>query len=394
MHKAWVLIVVALGAACGQQPADGETGAAVAAPRAAAAGGGAAGGAGRAARARGLPEHALRLQPAVIIDANGFERPMGAITLFIPHGWHTQGGVEWGPQYLCTNGYAFNWMASAPDGSASITLLPQTGWSMSNYGAAGGSPGCPAAPYTSVRAYIEALLQRWRPGARPLDYRVRDDLQAEFARLNSRTPVAGGEMRTWVEAGELLFALEAGGRELRGTLAAAVIFSGSRVDYGMGAMESISAQALPAWGVTAPNGRLDFGYFEAIRRSIRPNPRWEQLIAGHNRRIGQVALQESRKQAGIIADSNAEIARIRQESWNASQESADRRARQFSEALRGVQSYDDAKAAGGTVELSNLYSNAWRLNDGSYVLTNDASFDPYRDLQVEGQRLEVTRGGY
>ena len=34
-------------------------------------------------------------------------------------------------------------------------------------------------------------------------------------------------------------------------------------------------------------------------------------------------------------------------------------------------------------------SHAWRLNDGSYVLSNDATFEPWRDLGVEGHRLEA-----
>jgi hypothetical protein len=51
----------------------------------------------------------------------------------------------------------------------------------------------------------------------------------------------------------------------------------------------------------------------------------------------------------MIAQSNEEIARIRSEAWNAYQVSADRRARDFSEALRGVQTYRDADSAGGTV---------------------------------------------
>jgi hypothetical protein len=377
MRLTGLLVVVALVVACARQGADGNAGMdAAAAERGA---------------ARGLPQHALRFEPAVIVDRTGFERPMGATTLFIPYGWHTQGGVEWGNQYMCTNGYSFNWSATAPDSSASIAVLPSTGWFMNNYGGGSGSPGCQMAPYSSVRQYLEALAVRWKPGAQVLDYRPRADIQSSFAHLNSTTPVAGGQMRTWAEAGEVLFAYTDGGRDMRGTVAAVVVFNGSHVDYGTGPMESFTAQAYPAYGVTAPNGRLDFGYFEAIRRSMQPNPQWQQLIAGHNQRIGQVALEENRKRSEIMARSNAEIAQIRQDSWNATQQSADRRAREFSETIRGVQSYNDAGAPGGTVELSQNYNHAWRLNDGSYVLTNDANFDPNRDLQVEGRKLEVTQ---
>ena len=100
---------------------------------------------------------------------------------------------------------------------------------------------------------------------------------------------------------------------------------------------------------------------------------------------------ESQRRSQILQQSNAEISRIREEAWNASQESADRRAREFGELIRGVETYNDVNAPGGTVQLSGLYDNAWRLNDGSYVLTNDKSFEPFRDLGVEGKPLEQTR---
>lgn len=341
----------------------------------------------QAERPRDGSRQMLRFDPAVIVDAHGFAQPIGAVTLFIPHGWHTQGGLEWGSQYLCTNGYAINWQASAPDGSASIVILPQTGWSMNNYGAGPHTPGCMQAPYTNVRQYIEALLVRWKPGARPLDYRVREDVRQSLGVADSVTPMPAGQVRMWVEAGEILFAFNEDGRDMRGSLAAAVVFNHTRSDFGTGPMEALNGTALHAYGVTAPNGQLDLGYFEAVRRSIKMNPRWEQLIAGHNARIGQVALEESRKRSEIISRSNAEIARIRQDAWASYQESADRRAREFGEAIRGVETYHDPDAAGGTVELSHLYDNAWRLADGTYVLTNDASFEPYRDLEIEGRRL-------
>jgi hypothetical protein len=80
---------------------------------------------------------------------------------------------------------------------------------------------------------------------------------------------------------------------------------------------------------------------------------------------------------------------IRDRAWAASQESADRRAREFGELLRGVETYRDADAPGGQVELSHMYDHAWRMKDGTYVLTNDASFDPWRDLRVEGEKLKA-----
>jgi hypothetical protein len=104
-----------------------------------------------------------------------------------------------------------------------------------------------------------------------------------------------------------------------------------------------------------------------------------------------VALEETRKRGQIVAQTNAEIARIRDQAWNDYQESSDRRAREFSEVIRGVETYDDSHGPGGQTQLSNLYDHAWRLDDGSYVLSNDVDFEPWRDLGVAGQKLEPTR---
>ena len=249
---------------------------------------------------------------------------------------------------MCTNGYNFLWTATSPDGASSINVLPQERWETNNVNGQPSTPGCQSAPYTTTRQYLESVVQRWRPGARVLDYRVREDLQREYAQLNRSTPMPMGEARSWAEAGEILFAFNQSGADMRGSIAAVVMFSQTRMSSGAGmpVMEYRSGFALPAYGVTAPNGQLNLQFFEAIRRSIKPNPQWEQRLNGHNAAIAQVALEESRKRAQIIAQSNADIAKIREETWNTQQESADRRAREFGELMRGVETYDDANAAG------------------------------------------------
>lgn len=341
---------------------------------------------------RGLPAGALRVEPAVILDATGFEAPIAASTLLLPHGWTTQGGVLWGREHLCTNGYVLDWSATSPDGTQRIAVLPQLRWESNNYGAGPSTPGCPLAPYTNVRQVLEAMAARLRPDAQVEGFRVREDLQRELARFNATTPMPMGEARTWVEAGELSLAYTENGRAMRAIVAAAAVFSLMRSNAaGMGTMDAFSGSTFPAWAASAPADAFDAGFFEAIRRSIRGAPQWEARIAGHNAAIGRVALEESRKRSAAIAESNAAIAQIRSEAWAAQQESADRRAREFGELIKGVETYDDANAPGGQVELSASADQAWRLDDGSYVLTTDPSFDPWRDLGVEGKRLEVTR---
>lgn len=339
----------------------------------------------------GLPSGAVRLEPAVIVDETGFEQPMAAATLFLPHGWKTQGGVQWGQQYMGTNGYVFHWAATSPDGHTTLAVLPQERWEWNNYGAPASTPGVALAACNNVRQYLEDLVHRLEPGARVLGYRPREDLHRQFAQLESVTPMPLGEIRNWVEAGEVSVAYTQEKLEMRGIVAAVAVFSLTRTNAGTGIMEALSGSTFPAYAASAPKDAFNVGFFEAIRRSIKLDPRWEARINRHNTAIAQVAIRESRKRSEAIRRSNEEIAKIRQDAWNSYQESSDRRFREFGEVLRGVETYDDADAPTGEVQLSNLYGNAWRLNDGSYVLTDDVNFEPFRDLGLEGKRLEIKK---
>ncbi len=349
----------------------------------------------------------VRLEPQVILDATGFAQPMAAATIFVPHGWKTEGGVYWARDFMCTNGYNFLWTAASPDGAMSIGIVPQTAWDWNNSNAPATRPGCQLMAVKSARDYLQGLVSRTVSGARILDYRDRPDLSGQFG-APTRTAMPMGEARTWTEAGEVFFAFTDRGRDMRGSIAAAVQFSLMTTDmssiYGadptidprnLGGVqmrtEALTAFAHPGYAATAPNGQFNFAYFEALRKSIRPNPQWGKAIAGHNAAIGRVALEESQKRSKAILETNDYISRLRQETWNNQQESADRRAREFGEVIRGVETYQDDTGPGGQRELSGHYNNAWRLNDGSYVLTDDPNFDPWRDLQIEGKKLEVVR---
>jgi hypothetical protein len=156
-------------------------------------------------------------------------------------------------------------------------------------------------------------------------------------------------------------------------------------------MDALTGYAFPGFAATAPSGQFNAQFAETIRQSFLPNPAWEAQIAQHNSAISRVAAQEISKRAKIIAETNDYISLLRRETADMRAQSDDRRQREFGETIKGVETYIDNNAAGGQVELSSLYNHAWRLNDGSYVLSNDASFEPYRDIGVEGKQLERTQ---
>ncbi|WP_428409389.1 hypothetical protein [Hyphococcus sp.] len=345
--------------------------------------------------AQPLPDGAYRVKRVEIVDRTGFEKPLTAYTMMIPVDWQGQGEIVWGQNMGCgSSGYNTNFSASSPDGRSGVQIIPSFTWVWNNFSGPQQAGGCPFVQIGGVQQYLQYLVSQTRPGAQIIDFRPRPDLSKPYEPLNSTMPMGGGsEMRTWVEAGEVLISGNVNGAEIRETIAAVVYMNYSlmRDGTGMGPdMQILSGSAMPAYAMRAPNGQLDFTFAEMVRKTLRIAPEWGQRIARHNAKISATNIKGARDRSNIIAKTGSEILDMQMETWRNSNDSSDRMQRESSEAIRGVETYNDPYY-GGTVELDHTYDNAWQLNDGSYVLTNDAMFEPYRDLGIDGQKLEVTQ---
>lgn len=347
-----------------------------------------------AAAQKPLPPGAWRVKRTVLMDRNGFEKPLPAMTMLIPADWSGDGGVVWGQNTACGggSGYTVQYSAASPDGRSGLQILPSFNWSWNNIAGPQGAGGCPFLRIGNVRQYLEYFVSQTRPGARVIDFRPRNDVADKYKMFNSSTPMVGGDMRIWVEAGEVLVAYNAGGVDTRETIGVVAMFSRSYMEGGMGmpASEFLSGAALSGFAMRAPNGQLDFAFAEMVRNSGRPEPEWSARIAEHNAKIARTNLKGARDRSAIIAQTGEEIRQMQNDTWRRQNESSDRMQRESVEAIRGVETYNDPYY-GGTVQLDHTYDNAWQLGDGSYVLTNDVMFEPMRDLGVEGQKLEVAQ---
>ena len=200
-----------------------------------------------------LPAGTVRFERAVIVDPSGQAQPMGAATLFIPYGWRTRGGVVWGRQHACTDYFNLDWAATSPDGLSTIAVLPQAGWEMDNTGHANALKiGCTKQPMTSAQAYLQSVVrQRW-PGASVQGFRRRPDLETR----GSTSPTqGGGQMSTRAEAGEMLFAFRQQGKDMQGSVAAAVTYMQTSLPVqGMGNLQFLTASAAPVTSSLCPPG--------------------------------------------------------------------------------------------------------------------------------------------
>ncbi|MBK8007008.1 MAG: hypothetical protein IPK12_24955 [Gemmatimonadetes bacterium] len=352
-----------------------------------------------AAQARAVPPGVLRVQRAEVIDRNGFEKPLVAATLFVPVGWKGEGGVVWEVNNPCIPATRFRWRATAPDGGGAIELVPQEQWDAANFPMQGFP--CQQARYPTVRAYLEGWVSRNRRGARILDFRARAEMAAPYAALNTTYSSGGGDqLRSWVEAGEVLIAYTECGKEYREAVSAIVAYRHSVLPPigNSQPMETMHGETLGAFAMRMPAGSLDFTMVDAIRASARPGPEWNQRMIQSANERARVANQAQRQMAAdnlrgaqersaIIAQTARDVNDIQMGTWQSSSATSDRMQRENVERIREVETYRDPHY-GGTVQLSNHYQHAWQLRDGTYVLTNDASFDPARAFGVGAQRLE------
>ena len=129
--------------------------------------------------------------------------------------------------------------------------------------------------------------------------------------------------------------------------------------------------------------------YEAIRASYQIDPAWMKRVTDHVNKIHIIELDGVRKRNEIWQKASEQIGQLITSSWNAQQRSADQRAFEFGQLIRGVETYRDENGKG--TELKAGYANAWKLDDGSYLLSTQAQFDPWRELGLKGQKLEPQR---
>lgn len=342
----------------------------------------------------------LHVQSVEIMDRQGFEHPMPAATALVPVGWRTEGGIVWNLGGCVPR--TTNWSATAPDSNQGIALLPSERWKWSSHPSNGGA--CPMAQITSIRAYLEELVRRMHPGARIIDFRNRPDLAQALQRINAVTPMPNGELRNWVEAGEVLVGYTNQNEvEIREAIATTVAFFLTRMGMLDGSvLESLDAQSVNTYAVHAPSGQLDFRAGELLRRTIQPAPEWAARIANVDAAdakntaatyatITQVGVRESVKRLAMDAEASRYVADVNRAGWEFRNANNDDLQRKVTDTLVGVQAYVDPTGNTGEVKLDYGYKKAWRLDDGTYVLTDNLMFEPYKYTGQYGTQLQVKK---
>jgi hypothetical protein len=347
--------------------------------------------------APGLPQGTVMMQKAEIVDASGFAQPMVAATLLVPAGWRTEGGIVWGAFGQCGGDYAHKWSMTSPDGSSALSVTPVANWSgvRSMYPAAQQQEACEQAFYSSAREYLEVTARRLHPQGRILDYRPLPDeakpIQDAIAQLVPMN-VQNMQSRIYADAGEILVAYQENGRDMRETIMTLVVISqvrmGDVMNPGQIMMETISGAPGAIAVVKAPNGALDLGLRKRVQSSLRFTPQWSAEIAKFQARKSKAFGDGMNDGHDTRMDAIKKTGEIINGMYDDRQIVNDRNRREFIEAVRGVETYNDP-VYGGPVQLDHTYDHAWRVNNNdSYILTNDPNFNPGL-YNLDAQELKV-----
>jgi hypothetical protein len=285
---------------------------------------------------------------------------------------------------------------SSPDRRHALEFLPLQSWSWADdpmmvqaiRQAQAVGQGCPAAPpMPAAEAVRQLYLPRFRPGARVIG--VQPDAAAAQALRDQLAPTTalarGPQAVLRTDAARLRLAAEGGSEEW---LAVAV----STVSYPM-LVPSMAAQGNlaptmlhdsvvhTAYAFRAPQGGGGLEAAEPLLgtmlASIRLNPAWQAALEQLILSIGRTRIAGAVERARIWRDAMNQIGEMRMRSWQQSQESRDRIAHAFSQAIRGVETMTDPRH-GTRIEVPSGYNAAWVNNYGEVLLSNEPNFDPNR----------------
>ncbi|MEZ5652119.1 MAG: hypothetical protein R3E87_16400 [Burkholderiaceae bacterium] len=338
-------------------------------------------------RGRTTPGDALRVKRLTIVDPSGFERPMNAAYLFVPVGLEPQGSVVWNVQMgACPSGPVINWAAQSPDGLWAVEIRPPVSWVRAVAGPAAGGD-CPVLPIHSVRALLDAWVGQARPQATVLDFRFRNDIVAALraAGLEGSSQMGALAMRTRFESGEMLIGYDIGGQPVRETILTTLkLMDMSTQMVGGEVFQTGSGDSTPIMVMRAPAGRLSFGHAELIFGSFRQDPGWAGRVAKVRQNIAADNLRTARNISEINRRSAEDINRILAKGRSDSNAAFDRNVRETGEMIRETETWNDPVDQLAR-ELPQS-SHAWRLDDGSFVVTDDPNWLP-GEHGLQGQRL-------
>ncbi len=354
-----------------------------------------------------------KLKLVKIVDTQGFGQPVEVLRLLLPADWRVESGVHWDQSQLhCPlNIVKISLGATSPDGLSAVEIGPGYTWTSASdpmmqqilRQSAANRTGCDVGPVTGAVDYLRgSVAPRQRPGARIVSSEALPAVsQAKQALLApSLDPlVRAGIYRGYrADAGSVRLAYAQAGQPVEEWIMASVVSIASSSANTAALMQgqmnrSASTYSMISEGTLSlrmPAGRFDQKLLATILASIRPNPQYQAAVGQFLANMNQIANRGAMERARLWHEAGQQISATISQTYRMQQATQDRVAAQFSQTIRGVETYLDA-ATGARVELSGGYDNAWVNARGEYLLSDSPGFNPAVALREEWRQLNKTQ---
>jgi len=340
-----------------------------------------------------------------------------ASTLLVPKGWSVEGGLNRPAPQLYSNPVLVDLTIEAPDGRAARFYPSMTFEFNANQ---------QAPPFTptqngnfwhplpeSVGAWLMGMArQHPDPEVSGLEFveeadvpeltaKLREQAAATYrqvAQLNQTGAAVGVGQQFDTQATRVVLRYTKGGKRLEETILVTwqVMLTGvqGRVQSGLWSIGMMRSMRGPVGSDYMNDPAL-----AAIFSSVRPNPAWVgemQRYWAELARIRHRGNQERRQQAWAAHQKRMqtlnETSDIIANGWRSRNASSDRMQRMQVDAIHEQTPY--ATPSGETVRLPSFYDHVYTDGKGTYILNNDAFYNPNRDSSVNNvdwQRIEPTR---
>lgn len=339
-----------------------------------------------------------KLKVVRLMDDQGFGQPVEVARLLIPAAWRLEGGVQWDQsQIRCpANIIKPRFRAASPDNTSAIEILPGHVWQAASDPAmqqilrqsAAAGQGCDTGPVTDSAGFLrQSVLPRLRPNARLTAAEampaVSQARQTQLAQSYGPLIQAGYLRGFRTDTSAVRVAYEQAGQAMEEWIAASVTSlampSANTAALMQGQMNMSAAtftmMADPIFVLRMPAGLFDRKLAALIVASVRPNPQYQAAVSQFLANMNNIAMRGAMDRARIWREAAQQVSATIHESYRQQQAVQDRTAAQFSQTIRGVETYLDPKS-GQRVELTGGFENAWVNNRGEYLLSDSADFNP------------------
>lgn len=329
--------------------------------------------------------HMYRMKVAQIVDAQGFERPMPSASLLIPVDWQSQGATTWNIKDKC-NGVQTHLIVKGPDGRA-FERFPVYNWVWADdprpyqmsfaQTAQMGTHACDVMAPMGAQEYLRRNLGKLRPNAQLVGFepapKLMESLQQQAQQTEESARRFNLKQQVRYDAIKARVKYSADGKAMEEWILAATVTTGT---FGPMQRWSYNCVAYSA-AQRAPAGELDNSarLFELIASTYRVDPQWQARITQNALAMQQIELKGIRDRSAIVAKSAEDTRNTQRQMYENQQKAEDRSSTQFSQYMRGVETYQNP-ATGTTVDLDSNYGHAWMNNSGEYLLSDQAGFDP------------------